>query len=145
LGASQRNKGAVYEREIVQILRGAGYLDAARNLEQTRSGGGDILVGKFLFECKRRARLSFYEWHDQAKRAAGNTHIPVVVTRGDQKHNMVVLSLNDFLGLLREMNDGKAALKSPVVAQASDAPEGNSGSPQTEAGRSSVPPGNTRN
>ena len=100
MSAMQRNKGATYEREIVEIFRQAGY-ECSRNLTQTRDGGGDILLGDILLECKRRARLSVYQWLDQAKAAAIGRK-PVVVTRGDNRENLVIIRLIDFLEILRE-------------------------------------------
>ena len=54
----QRTKGAGYEREIVTALRETLGVDARRNLSQTRDSGADILLGKFVIECKRRASIS---------------------------------------------------------------------------------------
>jgi hypothetical protein len=111
MGKSQRTKGAVYEREIVDILKAAGY-DAARNLQQTRDGGGDIIVDKYLFECKRRARLSVYEWMDQASKACDVYHKPVVVTRADRRENLAILNFTHLLDLIRELEYEKAKASS---------------------------------
>ena len=102
MGKSQRTKGAAYEREVVAVLREAGY-DCERNLSQTRDGGGDIDVGGFMVECKRRARISVYEWLDQATVAAQGRK-PIVVARGDSRENIVILRFTDFLEILRGQN-----------------------------------------
>ena len=41
MGKAQRDKGAGFERDIVNVLKEHGY-EAGRNLTQTRDGGGDI-------------------------------------------------------------------------------------------------------
>jgi Holliday junction resolvase len=105
MGNSQRTKGAEYEREIVQIFRQSGY-ECSRNLSQTRDGGGDIIIEDLLIECKRRKSIAVYDWIDQAERAAGNRK-PIVIARGDQKHNIVILNLIDFLDMLRKYHGKK--------------------------------------
>jgi hypothetical protein len=99
MGISQRRKGAGYEREICLILREALGVNAQRNLDQTRDGGGDIALGPYLIECKRRKRISFYDWLDQAK-AAANGKTPVVVARADERENVIIMRLIDFLPLI---------------------------------------------
>jgi len=101
MGASQRTKGAAYEREIVHALREALGIKAERNLVQTRDGGGDILLAGYLFECKRRAKISVYEWLDQATKAATAGQKPVVIARGDRRESIVIMRLEDLLPLLK--------------------------------------------
>ena len=114
---TSRSKGHGYEREIVHLLRSLTDLPVSRNLDQSRDGGGDIALPPFMFECKRRARLSVYEWMDQAATAAAKDELkPVVVCRGDHRENLVIMRLNDFLPLL------EAALKPVSVSTGSTAP-----------------------
>lgn len=114
---NSRTKGHGYEREIVHLLRSITELPVARNLDQTRDGGGDIPLPPFLFECKRRARMSIYDWVDQAATAAVKDNLkPVVVCRGDFRENLVIMRLDDFLPLL------EAALKDPACVAASSSP-----------------------
>jgi hypothetical protein len=105
MSASQRRKGATYEREIVAILREALAIDVARNLSQVRDSGADILWKDWVFECKRRQRLSFTKWMAQAKAACVGVNRPVVVCREDQGENLVIMRFTDFLHLLRDKND----------------------------------------
>ena len=100
MSKSQRTKGAAYEREVVHILRNAGF-DCARNLAQTREGGGDIHLDQFMVECKRRAKIAVYDWLDQATLAAKERK-PIVVARADQRENIVILRFTDFLDIVKE-------------------------------------------
>jgi Holliday junction resolvase len=101
MGKAQRTKGATFERDVVNALKAAG-IDAARNLDQTRDGGGDIDVGAYMIECKRRASIAVYDWLDQCTRAARPGQIPVVVARGDRREAVVILRLDDFIPMLEK-------------------------------------------
>jgi hypothetical protein len=100
MGASQRRKGAAYEREIVAQLRAAGYADAARALGQSRDGGGDIVFPDLVVECKRRrALVTLMRWMEQAQRAANASQMPIVVCRDDGHESLAILRWVDFLAL----------------------------------------------
>ena len=99
MGKMQRTKGAEFERAVVMTLRARGY-DAKRNLDQTRDGGGDINLPAYLIECKRRAKISVYEWLEQAQKAAQEHQIPVVVARADHKDAIAILKWTDLLGMM---------------------------------------------
>ena len=101
MGKAQRTRGQVFEREIVNTLKDAG-IDAARNLDQTRDGGGDIDLGAYMIECKRRASIAVYDWLDQCTCAARPGQIPLVVARGDRREAVVILRLHDFIPMLRK-------------------------------------------
>ena len=101
---NQRNKGATYEREMVNLLKTNGF-EAKRNLDQTRDGGGDILVPPYLFECKRYAKIAVYSWLEQAEEAAekidGDT-IPIVFAKADRKPSIAILNMVDFMEILKD-------------------------------------------
>ena len=100
MGKSQKTKGAVYERDVVNVLKASGF-DVSRNLDQTRDGGGDIICPPYLFECKRRAAIAVYQWFEQAEKAANPLNlVPVVVARADHKESLCMLRLVDFLALV---------------------------------------------
>jgi hypothetical protein len=105
MSASQRRKGASYEREIVNILRETIAPEIRRNLSQSRDSGADILWGDYVFECKRRRKLTFINWFQQAKDACLGNQKPVVICREDEGENMVIVRLTDFLHLLRDKNE----------------------------------------
>ena len=100
MGKSQRTKGAGFEREIVRALKEMGY-DADRNLDQWRDGGGDIRLDHWMFECKRRAKISIYEWMEQAKVSAKGEKMPVVICRADGKESLVIFTLDDAITLMQ--------------------------------------------
>lgn len=83
-----RSKGAAGERELADWL----YMHLPlrekpeRNLDQVRSGGGDLLVPPFLFECKRHENLDLQSWWIQAKTAANKAELlPCVAFRQNKK------------------------------------------------------------
>jgi hypothetical protein len=74
MGKMQRTKGNAGERELAGILsEELGFL-VKRNLSQTRDGGYDLRVGKFIIECKRAKRYCS-SWMRQAIRQAGELEI----------------------------------------------------------------------
>ncbi len=106
MGASQRRKGATYEREVAQAFSDAFGVRVTRNLEQVRDGGKDLQVGPLVIECKRRKQLATWQgWLDQAQRACAREpgpfgkEMPVVVMRPDLGRSMVLVGLEDFLAL----------------------------------------------
>lgn len=118
MGRMQRDKGAVFERAISDYLRAwiavlvgrVDPADAKRKLGQARDAGNDIDLGPeghplLVIECKRRKTLgTVYSWLKQARVAVEArgpaVPIPVVVAREDRGDSIVILSLDDFLGLI---------------------------------------------
>lgn len=102
MSASQRRKGADFEREICTLLTDALGTVVKRNLAQTRGGateGSDITIGPFSIECKRRASIAVYEWLDQAQRDA-NGKLPIVVARADGRRAIAILDLEALIPML---------------------------------------------
>ena len=100
MGKMQRTKGATFEREIVNLLKSKGY-NASRNLEQVRSGGGDIDLPRWLIECKRYAKIGrVYEWLEQAITSASGSQKPIVVARADNEEAIVIMRLTDFMEVM---------------------------------------------
>jgi len=100
MSKSQRIKGANYERDIVHDLADYLGVDCARNLEQTRDGGADIVLDRFVIECKRRAGIAVYDWVDQAQAACKEGQTPIVVCRADRRESLAIMKWSDFLTLL---------------------------------------------
>ena len=115
MGKMQRTKGAAFERDIVLDLRSRGYAGAKRNLEQTRSGGGDIDLPGYMVECKRYANIAVYAWLEQCVAAAKEEQIPVVVARGDNKKAIAILYWDDFMGMMDNAEISKKPYD-PMVA-----------------------------
>lgn len=103
MSASERRKGARFENEVCALLRDRLGAAVRRNLAQSRSGaieGGDIVVGNFSLECKRRARFIGHAWLEQAHRDAGG-RVPIVVTRGDGGKLVAILELDALIPLIQ--------------------------------------------
>jgi len=100
MSAMSRQKGNSYEREVIAAIAKHCGVACKRNLDQARDGGGDIPFGRFLIECKRRAKISIYEWWDQCVTACAGQKTPVLAIRGDKRETLVVLRLEDFLALV---------------------------------------------
>lgn len=102
MSASERRKGADFEREIANDLTEDWGVRIRRNIGQSRDGGDDITVPPFRFECKRRATISIYKWLKQVEAASAQGEVPVVVARADGERPIVVLRYSDFKKLARE-------------------------------------------
>ena len=107
---NSKKKGDAGERELLHLLEDRG-IECRRNQQGLLAGfcGGkgnpDIwarIGGRELHvECKRTERLSLYAAIQQAQRdAEGTAAIPVVAHRMNRRPWVVVLSLDDFLGLM---------------------------------------------
>jgi len=106
MSKSQRDKGHGFERDIVNLLKEHGY-EAARNLTQTRDSGGDINLPRWLFECKRYAKIAVYTWLDQAINSAKGKQTPVVVAKADRREAIVIMRLLDFMELMEHVEKGE--------------------------------------
>jgi hypothetical protein len=109
VGKSQRTKGAGFEREICHVLSESLGGKFTRNLDQVRDGGGDIMLPGYLIECKRRARISIYEWMEQATKACNAEQKPIVIARADNKDALAIMRLEDFILLLSRQPGGEQA------------------------------------
>lgn len=103
---NQRNKGHSFERDIVNLLKEHGY-EASRNLTQTRDSGGDISLSRWLFECKRYAKIAVYKWMDQAIKSAKEKQTPVVIAKADRKEAIVIMRLTDFMEMMDHVEKGQ--------------------------------------
>ncbi len=103
LSKSQRTKGAGGERELCALLSDEFGTDCRRKLGQARDSGNDIDLGPFRIECKRRARISVYEWMQQAVESlVGASDVPVVAMRADGKEWLVLMRFSDWAKVARE-------------------------------------------
>jgi hypothetical protein len=98
-----RQRGATYEREVAkEIFENLG-VRIKRNLVQYQEANqGDLLLGDYLIECKRRRKIAVYEWMDQAEAACRIDQTPIVAMRADGEESLAVMYLSDLLKLLRE-------------------------------------------
>lgn len=102
---NSRNKGAVGERELAELLRFHGY-DARRG--QQFSGGAespDVVckpLADFHIEVKRVEKGNPYVWMAQAKKDAFVDKIPVVMHRKNRQEWLAILPASIFLELLHK-------------------------------------------
>ena len=101
MSARARTKGAGGEREIIQpIFDNLGY-QLKRNLDQTRSGGADLICDDpsfpFAIEVKRRRDGWTHApaWWEQVEEAcAGTRMLPVLIYRFDRRPWRCVMRVN---------------------------------------------------
>lgn len=82
------HKGKSGERELCKWLDDNFDLPnkPERNLDQTRSGGTDIILPPFAIEVKRREGIDLQSWWIQSKTAAKHLNLePVVAFRQNRK------------------------------------------------------------
>jgi len=106
-----RQRGSEGERELATLLSDALGIVVQRRLGQERDSGGDLHVGHYSVECKRRKRLGqFYAWWAQAEKAAVKADkIPLLAFRADGKDWIVAFRLPDAINLLRESLPARGA------------------------------------
>ena len=86
MSAMQRRKGQAAERELCKLIRDELGDAVARNLDQTRDGGGDIALRHMLIEVKHHAKPSIKSWWQQcvaSAKAAGK--LPVLAYKINRK------------------------------------------------------------
>lgn len=109
MSASQRRKGAAYERELAKRWRDDGlYPEAKRGIGQARSGGevSDVEGTPWWIEAKRRKRHDVRAAMRQAIEASDG-RAPVVVARYDgdaADEALVVMRLADWESLVRRID-----------------------------------------
>ena len=105
-GRTSRNKGKRGEREVVILLREAGFPAAHRSVQYCgRTGTAADVIGLpgIHIEVKYVEREAVRSWYSQAARdagAGGRGDIPVVFHRKSRAPWLVTLGAEDFLRLL---------------------------------------------
>jgi len=103
MGKSQQRKGADGERELVEVLKGYGFL-TERGGSETFGTVPDITGLKGIhIECKRVEHLSITEAMDQALRDALRFRdgMPTVFHRRNRQPWMVTMLLSDWIRLYK--------------------------------------------
>lgn len=103
MGARERTKGAVAEREVVAIFHAHGWTAARRTHDgRAQVGRGDIIAGPAgtHVEVKRHERLNVPAALDQVTADAHPADMPLLVHRPSRHPWMVTLRLDDLLPLL---------------------------------------------
>lgn len=101
MSKSQRDKGANAEREVAHIFSEYGF-HARRG--QVFNGEPDLIVPELPFhlEVKRQEKKNINEWWKQSVSASGEDEIPTVIFRSNHETWKIMLSLTDFLEILKE-------------------------------------------
>jgi Holliday junction resolvase len=97
-GRMSRNKGATAERELAQLIYDELGIKLVRNLDQTRSGGSDLVgLDGWSIEAKRHEILGINKWWKQtADQAFFENNKPVLIYRQSRKPWMCVVDGNDM-------------------------------------------------
>jgi hypothetical protein len=103
-GATSRNRGNQYERDICRLLLLHGW-DAitSRNHQQGRQAGADVITNlPVSVECKAQARLDLSGWLDQAIKDADDCPAAVFIKRRGRPtdKSYVVMRADQFLELV---------------------------------------------
>ena len=73
-----RQRGATYEREVSNEIFDILGVRIKRNLKQYQEADlGDLELGPYLIECKRRRAIAVHEWMEQADKACAPWQTPV--------------------------------------------------------------------
>lgn len=101
-----RQRGATYEREVANEIFEMLGIRIKRNLKQyQQSEEGDLILGDYLIECKRRRKIAVYDWMKQADTACTPGQTSVVICRADGEKSLAIMHLPDLLKLLgNELN-----------------------------------------
>ena len=112
MSASQRRKGAAFERRIVLDLKLAGYPEAKRNLEQYQeSSGRDITIdAPICLQLKTGKKPSWRQALREAIASAAIGEYAVAVTHDDHGQTVAHIPWEDFLELLA-LSDVRHALQ----------------------------------
>lgn len=103
MSLAERRKGAAAEREIIALIREAGWPHARRTSDgRTQTGRGDVTGGPAAvhLEIKRHERLNVPGALAQVRFDADPLDIPVLVHRPSRSDWMATLPLSDLLDLL---------------------------------------------
>jgi Holliday junction resolvase len=103
MALAERRKGATGEREVVDILKAAGWPYARRTHDgREQALRGDIALGPegVHLECKRTEKASVWAWWGQASSDAGVAAIPVVAFRRSRSPWLALIELDELLPLL---------------------------------------------
>jgi hypothetical protein len=103
VSARERAKGAVGEREVIQMLKDHGWKDARRTSDgRGQQSRGDVTNGPqgVHIEVKRQERINVPACLRQAQNDAPGQDMPLLVHRPSRMGWMATLPFEDLLALL---------------------------------------------
>lgn len=107
---SRKSKGMKFQKEVREVL-----LEAFPDLEEddiktaiAGESGEDIKLSPaarrlfpYSIETKAQEKISLRMWWEQTKANARN-YTPLLITKQSRKEPLVILSLNDFINLIKD-------------------------------------------
>lgn len=106
MAINSRRKGKVGELELSNKLQEFGF-NASRSQQFCGKNGDADVVGipGVHIECKRVQQLNIHDAMRQSVRDARPTELPIVAHRKNYEHWLVTMRLEDFIGLLKGMEE----------------------------------------
>lgn len=106
MAINSRRKGVVAERELAHELQKFGF-EARRGCQFCGKNGDADVVGipGVHIECKRVQQLNIHDAMRQSVRDARPGELPIVAHRKNYEHWLVTMRLEDFISLLKEMEE----------------------------------------
>jgi hypothetical protein len=105
MGKLSRTKGHSFERKVAALFREI-YPRARRQLEYHPDDalGVDIQdCGPFLIQCKRGRKYHSLSAIEEVQTRPGG--IPALITKGDDKEEIIALYLKDFLDIIKKLEN----------------------------------------
>lgn len=104
---NSRQKGAVGERELANLLKTHGF-DTRRGQQYCGTNGDADVVGLpyIHIECKRVEALNIYKAMEQSKADARENETPVVMHRKNRCGWLVTMEFDDWMELYKEAKNG---------------------------------------
>ncbi len=104
MGAMQRKKGKVGEREVAKALSRLFGVECRRGQQYSGLGGEDVVgLSGVHVECKRVEQLSLYKAIEQATSDAQGDDIPVVIHRRSKKPWVAIVELDKLPALVVQL------------------------------------------
>ena len=104
---NSKSKGARFERDLAEILRGYGY-DCRRGVQYSGKAGDADVIGlpDIHIEAKHQEKMMLYEWMAQAVRdASKNGRMPAVFHKKNRADILVTMRLQDWIKLYKESHN----------------------------------------
>lgn len=104
---NSKDKGARFERELAEILRGYGY-ECRRGVQYSGKAGDADVIGlpDIHIEAKHQERMMLYEWMEQAiSDASKNGRMPAVFHKKNRADILVTMRLTDWIILYKDGHD----------------------------------------
>lgn len=96
MSASQRRKGATFEREIAKVFG----TERVGSRGKSDNEHCDVAHPHLFIECKRYQRIAVYRWWDKCSAGAAKVgKTPMLVIREDRAEPLVVMRLADVVAL----------------------------------------------